>query len=284
MPSRWTKYISKSGNIRVVAVEGREVIEETIRRHDLSDPMKKGIGEAVLAGLLLAACHKPGERINLSIQSSGPWRQAVVDSYPEGFVRAFIAAGTLGDWKNSSRGPWGNGLLTVLHTKNAEGQKPYSGTVSLETGFLDRDLNFYWQQSEQLASNAVFSKSARQAILVQAIAGATPEEVKVIHECTEELRKLAEQEVLKIVEPLNRIFSESNFSVIEDNLVQFRCNCSQERVEQALLLTSVEDLRYLLGEHTSIDTKCDFCSTHYIVSRARAEELIKTLENRKTRN
>ncbi|HEX4924792.1 MAG TPA: Hsp33 family molecular chaperone HslO [Bdellovibrionales bacterium] len=270
--SRWTKYLSKTGNVRVVTIEAKPLIDEIAQRHGLSGDLLQGISDATLAGLLFAACQKGGERVNLSIQGSGKWKQAVVDAYPEGFVRAYIAPGQAEDWSNPSRGPWGNGLLTILHTKNAEGQRPYSGTVSLETGYLDQDLAFYWHQSEQLTSNVVIS--GPRAILAQAIAGATPEELKMIEACRPELQEIAKADISKPVALLEKAFPNAHFAVVEETPLKFRCNCSQERVEEAMLLTSADDVRYLLGDNDHIDVKCDFCGQKYQLSRQKAESII----------
>src|SRR5688500_2838718 len=120
--SRWNKFISKSGTIRAVTIEATSLIEDIAQRHSLSPELTQGLGEAVLAGLLLASSRKGGERINLSIQGSGVWKQAVVDAYPEGYARGFVSPGKP-DWHNASRGPWENGLITVLSTKSSEGNR-----------------------------------------------------------------------------------------------------------------------------------------------------------------
>src|SRR6188768_3345540 len=126
--NRWTKYLSKSGTIRIVIIDAFIVVEEMAANHGLNGPMTLGLGEGTLAGLLLAASHKSGERINLSIQGSGLWKRLVVDADPEGFVRGYIYKG---EPEESTRGPWGNGIITVLQTQNNEGKQPYSGMVTL---------------------------------------------------------------------------------------------------------------------------------------------------------
>ena len=248
------------------------------------------MSEATLAGLLIAASHKAGERINLSVQGSGLWKQAVVDSYPEGFARGFIQAGVPGDWQNSGRGPWGNGLITVLHTKASEGNRPYSGTVALETGHLDRDLAFYWHQSEQITTVVAFHVEVAKdgagasrsspglksacAVMAQAITGISDEERKKIENSAAGLKKITEGEFLDLGAKLEKIFS-TKFTLIEDTPLQFRCNCSAERVEEALLLTGAEDLKFMLGDRENIEVKCDFCSQKYALPRKKVEDLIR---------
>ena len=272
--NRWTKYLSKSGTIRIVTIDAGIVVEEMAANHGLNGSLTLGLGEGALAGLLLAASHKSGERINLSIQGSGVWKRVVVDADPDGFVRAFIYSG---ESDHSSRGPWGNGIITVLQTQNNEGKQPYSGMVTLGTGFLDKDMSIYWNQSAQIPTTIVFSKNGKKALMAQAITGASPEDVEQILSCGPEFRKLVETDILKAGSEWQKIFPEHSFSIMEDTPIAFRCNCSQERVEQALLLTGQDDIRYLIANDEAFEMKCDFCSTVYKVNRERAEELMRTL-------
>jgi molecular chaperone Hsp33 len=273
--TRWTKYLSKSGTLRVVIVDAGDIVDEMAKRHSLGDDLKIGLGQASLAGLLLAASHKSGERVNLSIQSSGIWKKAVVDADPEGFVRGFLIGGeediTIG------QGRWGVGTITVLQTKNSEGKQPYSGIVSLHTGFLDRDMSLYWGQSAQIQTNMAFSEDGKRAIMVQAVTGAITEDHELIATCGPELRKFVEKEVLKEAATLPEILPGHTFNIMEDTPLAFRCNCSQERVEQALLLTGKDDIKYLISQDEAFEMKCDFCNNRYQVSRKRAEELMKKL-------
>ncbi|MEQ1875347.1 MAG: Hsp33 family molecular chaperone HslO [Bdellovibrionia bacterium] len=284
MNSRWTKLISQSGNIRIVAVEAATLISEISSRHSLTVDLTQGIGEATLAGLLIASSHKSGERVNLSIQSSGKWKQAVVDAYPEGYARGFISAGKPGDWQTTGRGPWGNGLITVLHTKSSEGNRPYSGTVALETGFLEQDLAFYWNQSEQIPSvvgmhvtvDANGLTNAR-AVMAQAITGITEDELKKLENSLEKLQKLAATDLTDLSAKVQKIFGGEKFTLVEDTPLEFRCNCSAEKVEEALLLTGAEDLRYMLGDRDNIEVKCDFCSQKYTLNRAKVQDLLRRM-------
>ena len=89
MKSRWTKWITDPGNIRVVALEGTHLMHELIMQQGLRGPAEQGYAEAVLGSLLVASAHKSNESINMNAQGSGVYRQALVDASPEGRVRGF---------------------------------------------------------------------------------------------------------------------------------------------------------------------------------------------------
>ena len=90
LKSRWIKVISTHGQIRGVAVQATELVQEMANLHDLKGWGARGVGEATIAALLIASYCKAGERVNVNIRGSGHFLQALVDAHPEGHVRGFV--------------------------------------------------------------------------------------------------------------------------------------------------------------------------------------------------
>lgn len=290
LPSRWIKCISQAGTIRGVAIQATELTQTLAQMHGLKGKGAKGVAEAAIGGLLLASCCNNDERVNLNIRGSGHYSQALVDAYPNGRVRGFVTERKLATREERARvakgGPWGDGLLSVLRTQGEPGQPPYIGTVPLLTGFLAKDLTFYWFQSEQLPSAtgiAVVMKGekieAAGGFLIQAMPGANPEEVRAIEAHIQSIGNLA-QEFAYDQDPMRvlaTIFQSMAFIVIEEQKLKFHCDCSWERVNRALTLVGVEELQAMLKEDRQATVNCDFCSKKYKVSAEKLREMIKTL-------
>ncbi len=224
--------------------------------------------------------------MNLNIQCSGVVRQALVDAYPDGRVRGYVIGQPedLGMTTTENMGPWGDGTLSVLRTKTAEHQQPYIGTVPLITGFLAKDLTFYWAQSEQVPSSVGIATQveggrvvAAGGFLVQAMPGATPAELKAIEKHINEIQSLATR-LKNDADPvalLSQIFQDSTFHLVEERGLEFSCNCSWERVNRALMLVGVAELRAMLAEDHEASVHCDFCTKEYRVDAAGLEKLIE---------
>src|SRR5690242_16961592 len=142
MTDRWIKCIATHGNIRGVAIRAGGLVRTMAETHGMKGEGSRGLGEAVMGALLLGSYMKPGERVNLNIQGDGLYQQALVDAHPDGTVRGYVVErpGHPSAKKRLERGPWGDGLLSVLRTKGDEGKQPYIGTIPLLTGHLAKDL------------------------------------------------------------------------------------------------------------------------------------------------
>lgn len=198
----------------------------------------------------------------------------------------FVIDLTLAD---AHTGPWGGGLLSVLRTKEAEKKQPYIGTVPLITGHLAKDLTFYWVQSEQVPTAVGLAVnigsdgkiSSAGGFMLQALPGATPEEIKEIETQVQHLGNLA-QEVALDRDPihlLSKIFQNMAFMILEEKEIQRVCTCSLDRVHRALALIGQEELQSMLDEQGEAVVKCDFCCTSYRADRAQLTEMIEKASN-----
>ncbi|MFN7684930.1 MAG: Hsp33 family molecular chaperone HslO, partial [Oligoflexia bacterium] len=195
--NRWVKCLSSHGNIRGVAIQASELVDKMARLHTVRGVSALCLGEAVVGALLIASNSKGQERVNLNIQATGPVRQALVDAHPDGTARGYVITSETAP--EATRGTWGEGMLSVLRTKTETQNQPYIGTVPLLTGHLAKDLSFYWVQSEQIPSAVGISVTldsdghvtSATGFLVQAMPGATSQEVQLIENQINHLQAVA---------------------------------------------------------------------------------------------
>jgi len=282
----WVKGISTHGNVRAVGIEARGLVQYISELHRLNPECTRALGEATLGALLIASYCKQGERVNLNIQSQGRFAQTLVDAYPDGTVRGYLVERESGGLSEVGQGPWGNGLMSVLRTKGAEGQQPYIGTVPLVTGHLAKDLTYYWAQSEQVPSAVGLSVvvdpvsgkvTEAGAFLIQALPGASDEEVRLIESHLKELPQIegllaADPNPVGLIAPL---MQSSPFHVLETRALSATCNCSWDRVRRALLLIGAQELRSIQETQGKAVIHCDFCAKEYVADSAQLEALIQ---------
>ncbi len=290
MSDQWLKSVSQSGTVRGVSVTATHIVQNLAQRHGLKGAAAQAMGEAAIAGFLLASYCKPGERMNLNIKSDGFVKQALVDAYPDGTLRGYVVenrerVAPIND--RTHEGPWGNGLLSVLRQKDLGKQEPYIGTVPLVTGHLAKDLTYYWLQSEQVSSacgiavNLDISGDIDSAggFLVQALPGATDDELREIDTQVNAFTGLA-NEVANARDPiqlLSKIFQNTAFMVLEKKPLRFECHCSWERVRNALLLIGSEELTSMLKEQGEAVVHCDFCAKEYKADSSELQKIIQEI-------
>ena len=291
-PSRWVKCISTNGNLRGVGIECTEVVRDLVLRHKLSAAGSRFLAEATVGSFMLGSYCKAGERVNLNIQGSGHCSQVLVESHPDGRFRGYAIERTHAPIPLPGHGPWGGGTLSVLRAKPNSGTQPWIGTVPLVTGHLAKDLTYYWAQSEQVptAIGILVEQSSDGSIqlaagfLVQAMPGATNEEISLIEKHIQDFHAskagAAAEELADPMLLLSRVFQSTPFIKLEETELKFDCHCSQERVENAMLLVGAQELRAMLAEDHGASVHCDFCATEYRFDAIRLEALIEEADRR----
>lgn len=285
--SQWNKWLSSAGRLRVVAIEASELLAQLSGQQGLTGFAQRGYAEALIGSLLIASPHKSNESINMNAQGSGAFKQAIIDASPEGRVRGFLIeekdASMHSFGPAETNGPWGSGVLSILYTKNFEGKHPYKGMVAISTGYLDEAINDYYRDSEQMSAKVGLAVDFEGAnltpvcgVLIQALGGATPEEIQLVNDLPiEKLRLLAALagEPGKFIQRASELLNGAQFQLLENKELIGFCNCSQERIERALVLTGEEESMAALGEDPYITMTCDFCRSEYRVSRERLKAL-----------
>jgi molecular chaperone Hsp33 len=262
-------------------------MNELIAQQGLQGLAQVGYGEAVVASLLIASSHKSMESINMNAQGSGVFKQAMIDATPDGRVRGFLIEETNPEMHTygaqGMNGPWGTGVLSVLYTQNFEGKYPYKGMVPISTGHFDEAVNDYFRDSEQTLGKVGLAvgfdkdrKFKARGILIQALGGATPEELEAIRALkVEDLRDIAflADDEAKVKAEISSLLAGRNFEIVEQRELNKFCTCSQERTERALLLTGEHDVMEALGNDGFMTVTCDFCRTDYKITRERLKSI-----------
>lgn len=175
----------------------------------------------------------------------------------------------------------GNGVLVITiepkRAENFEGKlERYQGIVPLEKENLAGCLEDYFKQSEQLNTRLWFAADEQHAsgLLIQSLPQQliTNTQDNLAHWQT--IETLAEtittEELLSLDHDtiLFRLFNEEPVRVFEPTSLQFKCSCSRERSESALLALGKDEVEELLIEKSAIDIDCQFCNKHYHFSPA----------------
>ena len=304
--SRWVKCLSGDGSFRGVVIQATDLVQYMASLHGLEGPAAVALGEATIAALMVASYCKSGEKLNLNIKSSGQVRRAFVDADPQGKVRGYLhlnphfraeAPKTEFEKKDPLRiGPWETGLFSVLRSPEklepvGGRTQPFIGTVPLLTGYMAKDLTYYWYQSEQVPSAAGIDVEVDKqgkvisagGFLVQAMPGAEESEVKKLET---EIRSLGEFTAefrgdLDPIQVLGRLFFDMTFMLLEERNLQFFCGCSTDRVQSAVALVGTSELKDMLKEKKNVEVICDFCAQNYSITTDAIQDMLKRSEAKK---
>ena len=80
---------------------------------------------------------------------------------------------------------------------------------------------------------------------------------------------------------LKTVLSDFDVKILESDPVEYKCYCSRERVERALISLGAEELKKILQEQGSCQMTCQFCDAVYEFDGAQLQQLIDSLETKK---
>ena len=178
------------------------------------------------------------------------------------------------------------GTMTVIKDLNMK--EPYVGTVDLLGGEIAEDIASYFVESEQIPTACGLGvlierdQSVRAAggYLIQLMPGADEDTITRV-----EGGVLAAGNVSAILDKdpdpehlLKTVLSDFDVKILESDPVEYKCYCSRERVERALISLGAEELKNILREQGSCQMTCQFCDAVYRFDGPELQKLIDTID------
>jgi molecular chaperone Hsp33 len=282
------RIIARETNVRALACASTHLVHQACSRHGALPTACAALGRALSGGALMGALLKKGQRVALKFEGNGPLRKIIVEAESDGAVRGYVQVPEVHlpprNGKLDVAGALGKaGLLTVV--KDLGLKTPYTGVVQLQTGEIGDDLAHYLTESEQIPSAVglgVFVEpgagvTAAGGFLIQSFppydgeaVDRLIERIETMPPITQSLRDGRSPEDL-----LETIFSDVPFDTLEKRPLVFRCSCSRERVEGALVSLGREQLDSLIRDENGAEVNCEFCRERYLFT---GEELKRILD------
>lgn len=283
------KALAYDAQVRAYAVITTETIEEARRRHETWPTVSDALGRSMTAGVMLGAMLKGEENLTLKIDGGGPIGTTLVDANSKGEVRGYVSHPQLHFDLNEQgkldvqRAVGTNGTLTV--SKEVGTREPFVGQIPLVSGKIGDDFTSYLFNSEQTASsvgvgvlvNADNTIQAAGGFIVQLMPGADD---KIISSIEERLTTLApiSSMIAKGMTPeqiLEEVLGEGKVNVLESMPVHFQCQCSEERITNAIISLGTEEIQDMIETDGQAEANCHFCNETYHFTKEHLESLIE---------
>lgn len=289
MGDKLIKAITKDGFLRIYAVRTTETVETARKYHSLSPVSAAALGRLMTAGLMMGAMLKGDEpTLTLQVRGDGPlgMMAAVADS--KGSVKGYCANPVVDMPLNDKGkldvgGAVGSGVLGII--KDLKMKEPYIGQVPLQTGEIGDDIAFYFMQSEQTPSVVAFGVLVDRDYSIKCAGGYI---IQVMPECDEKTLSKLENSIgglmpvtemldkgMSLEEILKYVMLGFETEVLEETEVGYRCDCSKERMERAVISLGKEQIQSIIDESGEAELCCHFCDRKYTFGK---EELERFLE------
>ena len=278
-------------HIRAFAATTREMTEKARVAHNSSPVVTAALGRLLTAGAMMGITMKgDNDILTLQVKGNGAMKGLTVTADSKGHVKGYPVEPLVllppreTDHKLDVSGALGRGTLRVI--KDMGLKEPYVGEVDLVTSEIAEDLTYYFAQSEQTPSsvglgvlmnkdNTVKEAGGFIIQLMPDVSDATidrlEENLKSISSVTELLDEGKTPEDI-----LSLLLDGLEITVLEKVPTEFKCDCSPEKIEKALIATGRDELQSMIDEGKEIEMVCSFCNKKYIVSVEELKRLLNT--------
>lgn len=268
-----TRFLFEELGVRGEVVSLDASFQTALDLHNYPPVVARQLGQALAAASLLSATLKFDGSLIIQIRGNGPISMLVAQADNQQAIRG------LAHWngdvlEGNLSSLFGDGVL-VMTIKPTKG-KAYQGVVRLEGDSLADALQAYFKQSEQLKTRLWFAVNNERAVglLLQELPAHNGE--KADWERVEMFANtITDNELLSLnfEDVIHRLFHEESVRLYDPQAVEFKCDCSKEKVEASLLTLGLEELRSLIEERSVIEADCDFCNKHYQFDAIDIEQL-----------
>ncbi len=284
--------ITGDGLIQAAAITGRDIVERARTIHTTLPVATAALGRALLAaGLMGDALKADNGSLTLQIKGGGPLGTILAVSDNRGNVRGYVqnpdvALMEIEPGKLDVGTAVGEtGTLTVI--KDLGMKEPYVGSIGMFTGEIADDIAMYFVESEQIPTACALgvrvdtdqSVIAAGGYLIQLLPGADESMIEKIEKGVRGLGSVSKAllDGLDAEGLLRAVLSDFELEVLERHPVKYRCYCSRDRVERALISMGREELSSMIQEQGQAELSCQFCDKLYNFTREELESLLANM-------
>ena len=284
------RMISADGTLTAMAVDTTDIVSEMERIHKTSAVTSAALGRLLTAASLMGAVLKGrDDSVTLRLNGGGPAGVVIAVSDSEGNVRGYVENPIVEiplniKGKLDVSGAVGkDGTLTVM--KDLGLKEPYIGQVPIVSGEIAEDITSYYAVSEQTPTvcalgvlvNPDLTIKAAGGFIIQLLPTAAEDTITLVEECIRDIPSVT-QMLTSGLDPeqiCRKVLKKFELEYLDGSEPEYRCSCSRQRVEKALISTGMEALEEM-AEDNGTEVCCHFCDKKY---RFSSEEIRKLARN-----
>lgn len=274
------------GQARALLVDATRLCEAARQTHNLSRVASAALGRVLSATVMMGAMLK-GERDSVTciVKGDGPLGTLMAVSKPDGTVKGYVDHPDV----DIPRRPDGKldvgdavgkgGYLTVI--KDMGMREPYIGKTHLVSGEIAEDFTMYFTASEQtpsLVSLGVLTQDevlAAGGLIVQLMPGAGEAAIQSVELSVELFRDISKSMLEDGLDGcVEQLLGHLQPVVLEKLDVEYRCDCSRERIERALISMGGEELQSMIDEQHGAEVGCHFCNRLWTFTEQNLRQLL----------
>ena len=282
--------MSMDGFVKVVAIRSTELVRRGAQIQKTTPNATAAFGRALTAASMMGNMQKvENGSMTLQIRGGGPIGTITVVSDPEGNVRGCVTEphvplvekypGKLDVGATVGKG----GTITVI--RDLQMKEPYVGSAQLVSGEIADDVTAYFAQSEQVPTACALgvlvdrdqSVKVAGGYIVQLLPGAPDDIIDRLEAGVQKAGAVTPmlEQGMTPEDILGQVCGDLGVVFLETTEISYKCYCSRERVEAALISLGRKELQEIADEGKSFPVECQFCDTVYSFTPEDIQILLK---------
>lgn len=285
------RYITEDGSAFVIACDSTDMVAEMERIHKPSATVTAGLGRLITACSMMGNMLKSeDDSVTIRMNGGGPCGDLIAVSDYNGNARAYVQNPIVeipskeNGHLDVSGAVGTNGQLYVI--KDIGLKEPYVGQTPIVSGEIAEDITNYFATSEQTPSVCALGVLVNPDLSVAHAGGFI---IQLLPFCPDEIITKIEKSIADIPsvtemlkngytadDMAKRALKELNVDKLDEGSISYKCNCSKERVEAALISTGIENLNEMANSNENTVVECHFCDKKYSFTPNDIKALIKS--------
>ena len=284
--------MTADGYVKVMAIRSTELVRKAAKIHGTTPNATAAFGRVLTAASMMGTVQKvENGSMTLQVRGGGPIGTITVVSDAEGNVRGCVTepkvplvekypgkldvGATVG----------ADGTLTVI--RDLQMKEPYIGSTRLVSGEIGDDVTAYFAQSEQTATACALGvlvdrdQTVKTAggYLLQLLPDAPEETIDALERGIQRAGAVTSmlEDGLTPEDILGQVCGELGVVFMETTEVSYKCYCTRDRVEKALISLGRDELTDIVREGQDVPISCQFCDKIYTFTPEDVQLLLQNI-------
>lgn len=284
--------IARDAGIQISAAVTTGLVERAREIHNTTPLATAALGRTLTATAIMGSQLKTDDgSVTVQVKGNGPLGTIVCVGDADGWVRGYLQNASCelplrADGKLDVGSGVGRGYLMVI--KDIGLKDPITGTVALVNGEIAEDLTRYFAESEQIPSACALgvlvdtdqSVKCAGGWLVQLMPGVKDADIGRLEDNLAKIEPMTAMldKGMTLEQIVQTVLDGFAVDFLQTDTIGYRCVCSREKVERALLSMGKDELCKMAEEQEKSEVTCQFCDKVYAFSREELRQLLAHAE------